>query len=84
MGTEICARLAFCCQCQTLTRGEEQLLPPVATTPVEDLIWAGSRLAAGEGTHHRVPLSGGDSVYIDIVYTCGLYVILFIYMYTRV
>lgn len=67
MRAEVCVRLAFCFQCQTLTRGE-QLLSPVAATPAGDLIWAGSRLAAGEGTRHHVPLLGGDSTQISFIH----------------
>lgn len=59
MTPEICACLAFCFQCQTLTRRDEQLLSPEAATPVDDLIWAGCRLAAEEGTGHCVPCRVG-------------------------
>lgn len=35
------------------------MLSPVAATPVDDLIWAGCRLAAEEGTGHCVPCRVG-------------------------
>lgn len=82
MRAEICVCLAFCFQCQTLTRGE-QLLSPVAATPAGDLIWAGSGPAAGREPA-TVCLCWVGTLYTDFVYTCRLSIILSICAYTHI